>query len=83
MFAPVESIPARPAPITRMPGNRYCRYSVVDPATEPPNRYTNNTRNMAGVTTLLSTAPGFRPVFARLRRASTALCRSVMTPPFR
>src|SRR3954449_11965182 len=32
-----------------MPGRMYCRYSPVEPAPAPPNRYVNISRNSTGV----------------------------------
>jgi hypothetical protein len=65
------------APMSRIPGVTYVRYTLRPPPPRPapsvpPNTYTNRSRNTTGMPTRNSVRPGYRSWCRRLRRSIVA-----------
>jgi hypothetical protein len=66
--------------VTRIPGRMNCRYSPVEPAIAPPNRYVNISVNMTGVSVTSNSCSGMCLIFSitrqpNVRHADSALGR--------
>ena len=63
---------------TRMPGSRNCRYSLVEPARAPPNRYVNSSVNMIGNAVTSKSCSGTCLIFSSARQPKVSEAESAL-----